>query len=231
MSAGASAAGLVMRSAPEITRVLEALRAERMELVAQMPPPAFRSALLLVDPAGGRLVLGAGADPAALSALVARPRCSFHGDGASWHIEFAAVAPQAVRHLGAPAVQCRFPELVVTHPRRAAPRAAVAPPLPMRVLADAGGFAAFDARLVDVGEGGIGFLDYSSTITLEPGTVLRGCRVSLPEGGVVVADLEVRYSRPVTLPDGSAAVRSGCRFVTRTPQTDALVARYLPRAP
>ena len=54
-----------------------------------------------------------------------------------------------------------------------------------------------------ISPGGIGFLIYAESIILEPGTVLRGCRIQLPNERVSDADLEVRYSTPVTLPSTS----------------------------
>jgi len=45
----------------------------------------------------------------------------------------------------------------------------------------------------------------------------------------VTVDLEVRYSAPVTLPDGARAVRSGCRFVNPSEEVKKLLAVYFSR--
>jgi hypothetical protein len=79
---------------------------------------------------------------------------------------------------------------------------------------------------VDISEGGIGFVQYAPNITLEPGTVLKGCRIEVPGGRSVTLDLEVRYSRPVTLPGGRVALRSGCRFVNVPAEARALLASF-----
>jgi hypothetical protein len=95
------------------------------------------------------------------------------------------------------------------------------------VHADAAGITPFEALIVDLGLGGVGFLAYASTITLEPGTVLRGCRIVLPGGAECVTDLEVRYSQAVTLANGRRATRSGCRFLSACPQLAALTKRLM----
>jgi c-di-GMP-binding flagellar brake protein YcgR len=117
--------------------------------------------------------------------------------------------------------------MLSSYQRREHDRVAIRPPLPLRVLADAEGFTPFGASIVDVAAGGIGFVVYSQTITLEPGTILRGSRIELPDSGVCTVDLEVRYSEAVGFASGTRAMRSGCRFVKPSPELVALVKRYL----
>ncbi|MNC89631.1 Flagellar brake protein YcgR [compost metagenome] len=71
----------------------------------------------------------------------------------------------------------------------------------------------FKGGLVDISSSGVGFLVYDPSITLEPGTVLKGCRIDPHNGAPLVLDLEVLYSELVSLPDGTRAERSGCRVV------------------
>ena len=42
-----------------------------------------------------------------------------------------------------------------------------------------------------------------------------------------LADLEVRYTQAITLPNGNRAMRSGCLFLTPCPQLAALAKRVL----
>ncbi|MBI2317206.1 MAG: PilZ domain-containing protein [Betaproteobacteria bacterium] len=92
-------------------------------------------------------------------------------------------------------------------------RAEVSPQISLRCEADAGGVLSFDGRISDISHGGLGFLVYDPSITLEPGTVLRGCRIKPIGRKTQVVDLEVRYSELVTLSDGTRVKRSGCRFI------------------
>jgi len=219
--------GIMSRSPTEIARVLERAKGEGVPVTAFFPSFTFQAQLLLVDPRAGRIVMSRSPVEAANAAVLARPRCTFHCEMAGWHVEFVAAEPRAVLFKRRNLIQCRFPELLASNPRRSHERVRLRAPLPLRVQADAAGIMPFEAMILDLGFGGIGFLAYASTITLEPGTVLRGCRILLPRGAHCVADLEVRYSQAITLPNGKRAMRSGCRFLTACPEIAALSKRLL----
>lgn len=209
--------GLMSRNPAEIARVLDKAKKESVPVKVFFPGLTFESRILMVDPRGGRLVLARAGKELANAAVLSRPRCTFHCEMAGWHIEFVASAPRGVSFKGQKLIECRFPEILASNPRRQHEREAAQPPLALRVEADAGGIMPFDARIVDIAPGGVGFLIYAESIILEPGTVLRGCRIQLPSGRITDADLEVRYSTPVTLPNGRRAMRSGCRFLKPGP--------------
>jgi hypothetical protein len=215
------------RSAKEIARVLDKAKNEGVPVTAFFPNFTFQAPLLLVDPKGGRILLNRCPVEAANAAVLSRPRCTFHCELAGWHVEFVAAEPRAVVFKRRNLIQCRFPELIASNPRRSRDRVRLQAPLPLRVHADAAGIMPFEALILDLGLDGIGFLAYPSNITLEPGTVLRGCRIALPRGAQCVADLEVRYSQAITLPNGKRAMRSGCLFLTPCPQIAALAMRIL----
>ena len=211
------------RSATEIARVLQKVVDEGVPLSVYFPKLTFEAPLLLVDSKAGRIVIARSADEEANKALLARPRCTFHCKMAGWQVEFIAPEPRAVTFQRRELIQCRFPELLASNQRREDQRIVLKPPL--RVVADAGGLMPFDGLILDVGRSGVGFLVYARSITLEPGTVLRGCRIELPGGSGCVTDLEVRYSQPVTLPNGRRAMRSGCRILNATPQLIEVIKR------
>jgi c-di-GMP-binding flagellar brake protein YcgR len=219
--------GLMSRSPKKIARVLGKAKDEGVLVTAFFPSFTFQAELLLVDPGAGRIVLDRSPVEAANAAVLSRPRCTFHCEMAGWHVEFVAAEPRAVVIRRTNLIQCRFPELLATNSRRAHERVRLQAPLPLRVHADAGGIMPFEALILDLGFGGVGFLAYPSTITLEPGTVLRGCRILLPRGVQCVTDLEVRYSQAITLPNGKRAMRSGCRFLSACPELGALAKRVL----
>jgi c-di-GMP-binding flagellar brake protein YcgR len=211
----------------EIARVLEGIMRRHSLLAVYGAAAVFRSMLRDVDSSVGRIVVERSPDSAANAALLSRPRATFHCEIPGWHVEFVAADPRAAQHDGIQAIECRFPEVLSSYQRREHDRVAIRPPLPLRVLADAEGFTPFGASIVDVAAGGIGFVVYSQTITLEPGTILRGSRIELPDSGVCTVDLEVRYSEAVGFASGTRAMRSGCRFVKPSPELVALVKRYL----
>jgi c-di-GMP-binding flagellar brake protein YcgR len=215
------------RSPAEIARLLESIRARGTLITAYLDEIRFQSLLRLVDPTGQRVILERSPLEAANTALLGRGRICLHADIPGWHVEFVGASPRTVEHEGQRAIELRFPEILVVHQPREYARGAVEPHVPLHCEADAGGIMPFDARMIDISRGGVGFLVYSSDISLEPGTVLRGCRIEVPGGGSLVTDLEVRYSQRVTLSDGTRALRSGCRFIDPPPQIAELVKRYV----
>lgn len=217
---GAHPAERITRSPLEIAHILEILAARNEAITAHLQAGEllFRSRLRVVDPVESCIIIEPSSDEAANVALLTRPRCTFFASHPGGHVEFVAADPRNILHGGMPAIRFEFPEVLVGRQRREYDRAGVAPQIPLECLADAGGVLSFKAGLVDISVGGLGFLVYDASITLEPGTVLKGCRVGSDDTSPLILDLEVRYSEFVSLADGTRAERSGCRVVVR-PET------------
>ena len=219
-------AGVVTHSAGEIARVLENLRTRGLLVTAYLGDIIFQSLVLKVDPRGGRLQIAPSPVREANKALFARARCAFHSELPGWHVEFVAARPHVAVQGSAKVIEVEFPEVLSTHQRRSQPRTELRPRLVIRCLADAAGITPFEAAIVDISEGGIGFLVYPADIVLEPGTVLRGCRIELPAGGEFAVDLEVRYSQPVTI-GHRRVMRSGCRFIEPSQEAKCFMAAWI----
>ena len=207
--------------------MLDTIRAKGTLVTARLPGGVFQSLVSSVDPGRRELVLECTPNESMNTALLAEARCTFSAGIPGFRIEFVASGPREETREGRSLIVLGLPEVLVTHQQRAHPRADVAPPVHLECLADAGGITPFDARVVDIGAGGLAFLLYPGDIHLEPGTVLHGCRIGLPDGGFCVTDLEVRYTQTVAQPDGTRAARSGCRFVNPGPEVAELVRRYV----
>lgn len=211
-----SLTGQILRTPDEVARVLNSLVMRGEPIVCELNEGAvlFHSRLRYVDPARAYIVIERSADDAANRALLARPRATFHAEPGGWRVEFAAADPEATRaNEGAPGIRLRFPEIVAGHRRREDERAPAPPHKELRCVVDEAGLMPFDGVMANVSKGGVGFLQYDPGISLEPGTLLKGCRIDGPAGESVVVDMEVRYSRLVTLADGRRVRSSGCRFV------------------
>ena len=222
-------AGLMSHSSEEIARVLESIQklAQPITTTLGSDDLPFCSQLLFVDPGRHYITVAAAASEALNAALLAHSRVSFISEFSGRHVEFTAADPQSTTLAAKPAIRLRFPEVLVTFQQRHEPRAAVTPVPPLRCVADSEGFAPFDAQIVDISRAGIGFLLYASDITLEPGTVLKGCRIRRHDTTPIVVDLTVRYSTPVVLDDGSHAHRSGCVFLNPTREVMELIESFL----
>jgi len=217
--------GHLLRSPSEIARALEALAARHERVIVELSADGdqFGANLVRVDPGGQFIIVTASADERTNAALLARARVTLVSAPGDWHIEFVAEEPCAVMHEGAPAIRLRYPEILTVQQRRQHARHDVSPTLALRCVADAGGVAPFDARIKDLGVGGVSILLYSSDVMLEPGTVLVGSRIEVPGADAVTVDLQVRYSEAVTLADGSRARCSGCRFINAPDEIKKLI--------
>jgi len=216
-----SLVGQMLRTPEEITRVLNSLVMRSEPIISDLGGGKllFRSRLRFVDPERAYFIIELSADEIANKALLARPRATFHAEPGGWRVEFAAADPQPTRaHEGAPGIRLRFPEIVAGHRRRENERAEPSPQQELRCVVDEAGVMPFDGTMANVSQGGIGFLQYDPSISLEPGTVLRGCRIESAGGDGIVVDMEVRYSQLVTLADGRQVQSSGCRFLNLSPE-------------
>jgi len=215
---GIPPAGLMSHRPEDIARVLESLHAQGRPVSTFLGDNEglFHSRLLFVDPQRHYIVIAAPAGDESRT-LLSKPNLVFFSDFQGWHIEFSTADPQPTTLAGAAAIRLRFPPMIVSaQQRRMEPRVPVQGDTPLHCEADSAGFAPFDGQLVDISVSGVGFLVYGTAITLEPGTILRGCRIERPGKPPLVTDLEVRHSMPVVLPDGRHAYRSGCVFLNPT---------------
>lgn len=227
-AADISTTGTMSRSSEEIARVLAMLLSRRLPVCCDLAGGEilFESRLLYVDPARAFVLMESSPDELAVAALLARPRASFRCAPGRSYIEFPVAGARRAEHEGRPAIRLRFPEIMITQQRRLSERIDVRPNEPLKFVADAGGPLSFHGALVDISSAGFGFLQYSPRITLEPGTVLKGCCIELPGRPSVSVDLEVRYSRMEALPQGGNAIRSGCCFLNTRPEVRQLLESF-----
>ena len=94
---------------------------------------------------------------------------------------------------------------------------------PLRCVAYSGTVPIFEAAVTNLSRGGLGLHVESSGEALQPGMVLPACRIERKGRQPLPVDLEVRHTSVVTMPDGSRAVRVGCRFVDPSAAVLALI--------
>lgn len=205
----------LLRTRNKIAPVLEALALRRQHVSVELPDGqgVIETRLLIADPVGDFIMVAAAADAALNAVLLGLARVTLVAEPDNWHIEFVGAGPSVAEHEGAATVRLRYPEIVSVKQRRQDERYDATPVLMLHCVADAGGFAPFDAKIKDISFGGMSVLVYPPDVMIEPGTVLAGSRIVIPGAGEVTVDLEVRYSEMITLEDGSRARCSGFRFI------------------
>lgn len=204
---------LLVRSAAEIEESLEEMRAAGDTLSASLEEgeQLFLSRLLQVDPVGRTMTIAFSDARAANRALLARDSVIITCNHRGVHYEFMAARPHEVQLADVAAIRFSLPAAMLAMRRRAHPRFAVPPRVPLKCVVEWGPVS-FEAQVVDVSRKGVGTIVYDAGIRLEPGTRLPRARIEHPRRTVLVG-LEVRHARRVTLPDGRPAMRAGCRLI------------------
>lgn len=215
---------VLYRSRIKICRILQFLVSDNCPVSAKIGSnQLFASHLLSVDPDAGYFVVAYSANKSANSILFSLPSLEFTANPHRGHLVFQVSSPTDMQFDGKPAIQFALPQSIILKHRREQPRMPVPEDASLRCIADEGGIISFEARIADISQGGLGGLLYSADIALEVGTVLKDCRIIIPGRKAITADLEVRYTKTITLPDGKSINRAGVRFVRKPEGIKVLV--------
>jgi hypothetical protein len=75
----------------------------------------------------------------------------------------------------------------------------------------------------------VALIDQHHSLDLEPGNSYESCHLTLPDVGVIVTGIKVCNTFEVTLRNGLACKRSGCKFVGMSESERGRVQRYITR--
>jgi len=215
---------VLYRSRIEICRILRALVKGQSSIFSEIGGGwTFVSHILFVDSRKGYFVISYCANKLLNSKLLELRSLRFTASNQDAHFMFGVSNPVETRFKGQPAIQFTLPNSLILYHRREYPRLPVPVEASLRCVADAGGIAPFESHITDITHDGFGCILYNRDIKLEPGAVLKGCRIIIPSGKAVVADLELRYIMTIPLPDGTLANRAGLRFIQRPDEIAELV--------
>ena len=84
-----------------------------------------------------------------------------------------------------------------------------------------------EAPLMDISGGGIGLLCEEHESELLPGRTYPGCRISLPDIGILTVTIAVRNNITFTTHNDMVHKRAGCQFVRLDNQMNILLQRYI----
>lgn len=219
-----SAQNILYRSHIEISRMMQALATEHVSLSADIRnSQTFATHVLGVDDRKGCFFVPFSTSKQLNSSLLKLPLLKFSASYHDAHIAFEAATPTEAQFEGAGTLCYPLPLALVYYHRRECPRIPVPAEAALRCVADEAGIIPFESHITDISHEGLGGLIYDSDIRLEPLTVLRGCRIVLPGGKAVMADLEVRHVTPLVQADGTTANRAGFRFIQRPDEVADLI--------
>lgn len=207
--------------------MMQLLLKNQIAIHADIGSKVFIAHILHVDLRAEHLVTTFCSNKLLNSEVLQRDSLGFTANYQDAHLAFEVINPTEIQFQDQPAIQFPLPNALTVCHRRECPRVKLPHEMSLRCIADEGGFAPFEARITDISHDGFGGILYSSDIQLEPGTLLKACRIIIPGGKAVIADLELRYITMVTMPDGSLFHRSGFRFIQRPDEIPALVSQFV----
>lgn len=82
-------------------------------------------------------------------------------------------------------------------------------------------------EVVDISLGGIKITLPPTETPFEPGTILAGCTMELPEIGSINADLKICNIAEFTLKSGLKNHRAGCSFINLSQKMQSMIQRFL----
>lgn len=219
---------VLYRSRIEICRILQSLATEQCIISGDMGNSRFFiSNILFIDPHEEFFLVRYSANKVINAELFKLPSLSFTANFRESHFAFEVFSPSETQFEGQLVVRFDIPAALINYHRTEQPRINIPAELSLRCIADAQGFIPFESHITDISHDGLGGIIYDPDIKIEPGAVLKGCRIISPNASAVVADLEVRYVRLITLPDGSTANRAGFRFIQSPHEVDELINLFI----
>ena len=221
---------VLVRSRIEIGHILESVMQVGARIAAPLsdePGLLFLPRLRQIEPDAKGLVLDFCDNRRANSAVLAAKSVNLQSQCPHGQIEFLGRAPSQIVLDQLPRLHIAFPDFILVRQRRLERRIKTLPTVPLHCVADQGGVLSFNAQIVDISLSGISALLYDRSITLVPGTILRGCVISHPGGVIAGLDLEVLHSHDVILPNNAIAHYSGCRFLELSPKVEELMRMFV----
>jgi flagellar brake protein len=145
-------------------------------------------------------------------------------------VKFSAPRATLVNFQGYPALLIPIPKKVVRMQRREYYRVTtgIVNPLKARITFPSDDTTrTAEITVLDISCGGVALIDQHHTVDLEPGVAVNNCHITLPEVGTLKTGLLVCNTYEVTLRNGLACKRSGCRFTDITESDRGLIQRYI----
>lgn len=148
-------------------------------------------------------------------------------------IEFSTEELTQAQHDGLPALSFPFPQSLRRLQRREYYRVEipVGEPISCTIPIQEAGKPPRKVftRLKNISAGGLALLDTDNMLPHQSGITFKGARLSLPEVGEAVIDLEVLRVHTVELPNKKKIVELGCQFVDIPNSTSLLIQSYIGR--
>lgn len=217
------------------TEILFLLRAiQKRNLLVNLDIPGSRqivvTSIIAVDATHNTVILDSARGDALNHQLMSGKGAEFitQLDGVS--ISFSTGAVSLCEYEKLPALRIAIPHSLIRLQRREHFRVPLPIARPVKCIVPAQSLdnpEPVTAHVVDIGCGGVAISASSGQLGIEPGVILPGCRILLPESDVIFTALEVRNSAQIRLRNGAFQTRVGCKFVDLPNDMAAMLQRFV----
>lgn len=226
----------LLHTRAEIVSVLRSLIQKRSLVSAYFKQGQIflLTSILDVLPASNELVFDCGRDETINRQALLAGKLVFTTTVDKVKVQFILKELAETLRSGRPAFRAALPDKVLRLQRREYFRLATPVAKPVKfvtLLARPDGTSLVaETSLLDISAGGIGLMATPGLSELLPrGSLLRDCKMTLPDEGLLVANVCVRNKFDVTTRGGSRYIRVGCEFVALPGARMSMVQRYITR--
>lgn len=226
----------LLRSRPEIVAVLRSLVQKRALVSAYFNRGSsfLLTSVLQVDTGSGQLVLDCGREEATNRQALLADQLILTAMVDKVKIQFTLSKLAETQSAGRAAFSAALPDKVLRLQRREYFRLSTPIAKPVKFVTTLkrpdGSALVVEASLLDISGGGVGLMASPALAALLPRAgMLTECRMTLPDEGLLVANLCVRNKFDVTTRGGSRYVRVGCEFIALPGARMSMVQRYITR--
>jgi c-di-GMP-binding flagellar brake protein YcgR len=193
----------------------------------------FLTSLLTLSSDGNWLYFDPGSDQAVNQRALKASRLAITTTLDKVKIQFSVDGLHTSEFHDRPAFAAKTPETLLRLQRREYYRLStpIAAPLTCRFsLPDGAPTKRHEGSVVDISGGGIGLsLPTADTAIFPTGTLLKDCRIELPEEGLLETELCVRNAFTVSAKSGIQHARIGCEYVDLPGTRLSMIQRYITR--
>lgn len=214
----------------EIIRALRSLIQQRAMVNAffNMDNDMVLTSIIAVDADNDLVYLDYGPNDT-LNRRMTQGEVTFMSSPGSVKIQFSVPRVTVAVYEGAPAFRMPVPEKMLLLQRREFHRVdtPVANPIICEIPSPRGGVVKLP--LSDLSVGGISMtIGHTEADVLFPkGTIIPGCRMAIPEMGMLEFTLNVQAVFPITRKDGTKVPHIGCAFVDLRLPLESMIQRYM----
>ncbi|HZR01852.1 MAG TPA: flagellar brake protein [Burkholderiales bacterium] len=187
------------------------------------------TAVLNVSAEQRKVVLDVGASQEANERLLKHPPVRFVSNQDGVRVQFEARQVDSVIFEGKPAFRIALPSNLTKYQRREYYRLPTPVVNPIRCEIPLNDSEPLRLVVSDISLGGLCLVGELAHTPPPIGTMLKGCRVPLPDIGTLRVDLTVRNTYLITLKNGASSRRTGCQFANLGASQEAMVQRYIIR--